>query len=171
MGRYLDIAKTAGNSTPDRRTVAAAPPPGLAFPPAVIAIEAKPDRLAEVRAAYHDAMARLSSLYPAGIVSAWGQIAAWPEWVRDIEIAEVAADREALAYQRGATSKPFAFLAALGIWEQSWADALTATVCAPDACHDCGRTDATVMVTTETGRYCRQCLRDGGQAIVRGSTP
>lgn len=171
MGRYLDIAKTTGKTAPAQAAASSAPSPSLGQPPALVAIDAKPDRLAEVRAAFREAMTRLSLLYPAGIVSAWGQIAAWPEWVRDIEIAEVAVDREALAYQRGSTTKPFAFLAALGIWEQSWVDALTATVCAPNACHDCGRTDATVMVTTETGRYCRQCLRDGGRAIVRGSTP
>ena len=171
MGRYLDIAKAASNTAPVQTTVAAAPRPRLASAPAVIAIEAKPERLAEVRAAYSDAMTRLSSLYPAGATSAWDQIAAWPEWVRDIEIAEAAADREALAYQRGAISKPFAFVSALGIWEQTWADALAATVHAPDACWHCGRTDATALVTTATGRYCRRCLRDDGRAIVGRSTP
>lgn len=170
MGRYLDIARTAGKPAPPPLTLDAAPTVSPSSPPIVVAIDAKPDRLAEVRAAYRDAIARLSALYPAGVGSAWSEIAAWPDWVRDIEIAEASADREALAYQRGATSKPFAFLAGLGIWEQTWADALAATVCAPDACHACGRTDATVMVTTETGRYCRQCLRDAGRAIVKRST-
>jgi hypothetical protein len=171
VGRYLDIAKTAGKPAPAQTAAPAGPSLGLAHPPALVAIDARPDRLAEVRAAYREAMTRLSSLYPSGLASAWDRIAVWPEWVQDIEIAEVAADREALAYQRGATSKPFAFLAALGIWEQTWVDALAATVREPDACQECGRTDALVMVTTATGRHCRRCLRDDGQAILRRDAP
>ena len=126
--------------------------------PAVLAIDAKPDRLVEVRTAYRAAMDRLSKLCPIGIGDAWNEISARPDWVRDIEIAEAAADREALAYQRGTTSKPILFLAALTAWEVAWADALAATVQAPDACADCGRRNASILVTTQTGRFCRKCL-------------
>jgi ribosomal protein S14 len=127
--------------------------------PGVLATDAKPDRLIEVRNAYHEAMGRLSKLCPIGMGDAWGEISARPDWVRDIEIAEAAADREALAYQRGTTSKPFLFLTALAAWELAWADALAATVRAPEVCADCGRKNATIVVTTQTGRFCRKCLR------------
>ena len=142
--------------------------PGLLSAPTVVAKEACPERLAEVRAAYRGTMARLSLLYPAGVDSAWAEIGNRPEVARAIDAAEKAADAEALAYQRGSATAPDAFLAALARWEDAWADALAdlATVPAADVCHACGRANATVTVTTDAGRFCRRCLRDEEQAIV-----
>lgn len=169
MGRYLDMAKAASGVAPAPPAVA----PGLLSPPAVVAMEARPERLAEVRAAYRGAMARLSLLYPAGVDSAWAEIGNRPEAARTIDAAEKAADAEALAYQRGAATAPDAFLAALARWEDAWAGALAtlATVQAADVCDDCGRADATVTVPTAAGRFCRRCLRDGERDIVGAKTP
>jgi len=169
MGRYLDMAKAASGPAPM--------PPAVAFgplsPSAVVAMEACPERLAEVRAAYQGAMARLSLLYPAGVDSAWPEIGNRPEAAHTIDAAERAADAEALAYQSGAATTPDAFLVALARWEDAWADTLStlATVPATDVCHSCGRADATVMVTTDAGRFCRRCLRDEERAIVGTKVP
>jgi hypothetical protein len=171
MGRYLDIAKTAGKRVPESPNVAPVPASSLSRPPTVVAMGAQPERLAEVRAAYRGAMARLALRCPLGLHAARAEIEALPGLASRIDAAEQAADMEALAYQRGIVGASDGFLAALGRWENAWADALAVTAQAQNACDDCGRADATVMVTTATGRYCRRCLREGERVIVSGGEP
>jgi hypothetical protein len=116
-------------------------------------------REAEVRAFFSQAFARLSALYPDTLLgNLWPSIVAQhPGLARGIDCAEQAADAAALAYQSGDAPDAGPFLACLKTWETAWREAIEAVT--SHACSDCGRTDATVMVTTDTGRFCRACLR------------
>jgi hypothetical protein len=118
-------------------------------------------RVAEVRAFYSQAFSRLAALYPDSMI---GDL--WPTITREhpalasaINTAEAASDAAGLAYQSGDAPDAGQFLAALATWERAWAEAIAAVTNTSRACDDCGRTDATVMVETDTGRYCRRCLR------------
>jgi hypothetical protein len=159
------MAKAAGNRAPEPPTATSAPASKLSSPPTVVAMGAQPERLAEVRAAYRGAMSRLSLLYPVGLEAGWAAIEARSDLANRVDAAEQVADMEALAYQRGQGKAPDAFLAALARWEKAWADALATTATA-NACDDCGRADASIMVTTGTGRYCRRCLPGVERVIV-----
>ena len=115
-------------------------------------------RQGEVSAAFAQAFARLGNLYDGDLVgSLWERITTeCPTLARSIDTAEAAADGAAAAYQQGTVADSSQFLTALAEWEGRWAEALAAVT--SRACSDCGRTDATVMVTTDTGRFCRACL-------------
>lgn len=116
-------------------------------------------RQAEVSAAYSAAFARLGALYPDALVGTlWARIVnQHPALARAIDTAEAASDAAGLAYQQGAVADSSQFLIAMAAWEARWAEAIAAIT--SRACSDCGRTDATIMVTTDTGRFCRACLR------------
>jgi len=116
-------------------------------------------RQTEVSTLFSFAFSRLSNLYHGDLVgSLWTRITTeHPTLARAIDTTEIAADGAALAYQQGGAVDSSAFLACLATWERAWADAIGAST--SRACSDCGRTDATIMVTTDTGRYCRRCLR------------
>ena len=118
-------------------------------------------REAEVRAFYSQAFGRLGALYPDSLLgNLWPTIVAeQPYLARGIDTAEAASDRAALDYQSGTAPDATAFLSCLREWESRWREGIEAVTASPDRCSDCGRTDATVMVTTDTGRYCRHCLR------------
>jgi len=113
----------------------------------------------EVATTFAEAFSRLGNLYDGDLVgSLWTRITTeHPTLARAIDTTEIAADGAALAYQQGGAVDSSAFLACLATWERAWADAIGAST--SRACSDCGRTDATIMVTTDTGRYCRRCLR------------
>jgi hypothetical protein len=115
-------------------------------------------RQGEVSAAFAQAFARLGNLYDGDLVgSLWARIVdQHPPLASDINTTEQAADSAALAYQQGTVADSSQFLAALAAWEGRWAEAIAAVT--SRACSDCGRTDATVMVTTDSGRFCRACL-------------
>jgi hypothetical protein len=115
-------------------------------------------RVAEVRAFYSQAFGRLGALYPDSLIgNLWPAIVdQHPALARGIDVAEQAADLAALAFQQGTAPDSSQFLACLQSWEQAWAEAIAAIT--SRGCSDCGRTDATVMVTTDTGRFCRACL-------------
>jgi plasmid stabilization system protein ParE len=116
-------------------------------------------RRAEVSTGFAQAFARLGNLYDGDLVgSLWARITTeHPALGHAIDTAEQAADVAAVAYQSGDAPDAGPFLACLASWERAWAEAIAAVT--PHACSDCGRTDATVMVTTDTGRFCRRCLR------------
>ena len=122
-------------------------------------------RQAEVSHAWADAFARLSRQYPDSLLgSLWNEVnTVLPHLASAIDTAERAADVAALDYQAGRIVLPSVFHVALADWEEAWAGAMAtlATARSSRACHDCGRTDATVKVTTTTGQYCRRCLRGG----------
>ncbi|MGB8293883.1 MAG: hypothetical protein WCG85_00500 [Polyangia bacterium] len=115
-------------------------------------------RQAEVSTAYAEAFARLGNMYDGDLVgSLWARIVdQHPTLARAIDVADQAADLAALTYQSGGAADSSAFVACLASWERAWAEAIAAIT--SRACSDCGRTDATVMVTTDTGRFCRACL-------------
>jgi hypothetical protein len=117
-------------------------------------------REAEVSALYSQAFARLCALYPDSLLGdLWLIISRdHPTLAASIERAEYAADASALAFQRGDDVDSSAFLAYLQGWETAWRDAIAAVTNTSRACDDCGRMDATVMVETDTGRFCRRCL-------------
>ena len=173
MGRYLNIAKAVAGHTATRLRptlsstaarlqtplFAGQAPARLPDPTASISTGSEPERADAVRAAYSGAIIRLGRLYPSDFTSAWDVIASRKECVRAIEIAEVVAELEALAYQEGrATSATFQ--TALKSWEGAWATALAGLPRSLNACQDCGRSDLTLLITTTTGRYCRRCLRE-----------
>ena len=118
-------------------------------------------RQAEVSAAFAQAFARLGNLYDGDLVGSLCAriVGERPTLARAINTAEAAADAAALAYQQGTAPDSTQFLAALAIWEGAWREAIAAVT--GDACSDCGRTDTTILVTTNTGRFCRACLRPG----------
>jgi hypothetical protein len=115
-------------------------------------------RQAEVSGAYSEAFTRLGALYDGDLVgSLWERITTeHPALASAINTAEAASDAAAVAYQSGTAADSGPFLAALATWERAWAEAIAAVT--SRACSDCGRTDATIMVTTDTGRFCRACL-------------
>jgi hypothetical protein len=116
-------------------------------------------RQAEVSTAFAESFARLGNLYDGDLVgSLWARIVAQhPALAHVVDVAEQAADTAALAYQSGTAAGSSQFLIAMAAWEARWAEAIAAIT--SRACSDCGRTDATIMVTTDTGRFCRACLR------------
>jgi hypothetical protein len=172
VGRFLNIAKTASGQTavsarptqpsPAVRRTNPSACQAPARPPAPTTtgpVGGKPERTNAVRAAYSGVIVRLARLYPSDMDSAWDVIATRPEYLRAIEIAEVVAEREALAYQEGRVSSA-TYQAALRSWEKAWATALAGLGPSANACQDCARSDVTLLITTTTGRYCRRCLRD-----------
>jgi hypothetical protein len=116
-------------------------------------------RQGEVSAAYSAAFSRLGALYDGDLVGTlWARIVdQHPALARAVDVAEQAADLAAVAYQSGTAADSSQFLTTLAEWEARWREAIAAVT--SHACSDCGRTDATVMVTTDTGRFCRACLR------------
>jgi hypothetical protein len=116
-------------------------------------------RQAEVSAAFADVFARLGNLYAGDLVGTlWACIVGeHPALARSIDSAEAASDAAAVAYQSGTVADSSQFLTCLSTWETAWAEAIAAIT--SRACSDCGRTDATIMVTTDTGRFCRRCLQ------------
>jgi hypothetical protein len=128
-------------------------------------------RQAEVSAAYSEAFGRISTLYPDAMAGAlWTCIVAeQPALARSIDMAEMTADGAAVAYQQGGALDSSAFLSCLAEWEARWREGIAAVTASTDTCSDCGRRDATVMVTTDTGRFCRRCLRPG--PLNRKGTP
>jgi ribosomal protein S14 len=118
-------------------------------------------RVAEIRAFYGQAFVRLSGMYPDSLLGDLWLIVSreHPSLATSIERAEYAADASALAFQRGDDVDSSAFLAYLRTWEAAWREAIALVTASTDRCSDCGRTDATIMVTTDTGRFCRRCLR------------
>jgi hypothetical protein len=115
-------------------------------------------RQAEVSTAYAEAFSRLSNMYSANLMGTlWKRVTTeHPALARAIDTAEAASDVAAVAYQQGDAPDAGPFLACLKTWETAWREAVEAVT--SHACSDCGRTDATVMVTTDTGRFCRACL-------------
>ena len=129
-------------------------------------------RQAEVSHAWADAFSRLSALYPDSLAGKlWTEVeATLPDLAGTIDAAERAADVDAFDYQAGRVATPDTFLACLATWEASWREAIAAATARGGACDDCRRADATVMVTTDTGRYCRRCVRPGRFNPAKGGT-
>lgn len=129
-----------------------------AVKPEVLAL-LRAQRQAEVSAAFAEAFARLGNLYDGDLVgSLWERITTErPTLARSIDSAEAASDAAAVAYQSGTVADSSQFLTCLSTWETAWTEAIAAVT--SRACSDCGRTDATIMVTTDTGRFCRRCLQ------------
>jgi hypothetical protein len=115
-------------------------------------------RQAEVAAFYSQAFTRLGALYGDALVgNLWPSIVAQhPALAEAINTTEAASDAAAIAYQQGNAADSSQFMAALQSWECAWRTAIEALT--SRACTDCGRTDATILVTTATGRFCRRCL-------------
>jgi hypothetical protein len=127
----------------------------------------KPEVLALLRAhrqtvvsnAYSEAFARIAQLYPDDLIGRlWSRITTdHPALARSIDMAEMAADGAALAFQAGAAPDSSVFLACLESWESTWREAIT--VASGTTCDDCGKA-TTVLVLTDYGcRFCRDCLR------------
>jgi hypothetical protein len=126
-------------------------------------------RRGEVASSYAQAFARLGRLYPDAMTGElWAEVTARvPDLARAIDTAEAAADAAGLAYQTGTAADSAPFRACLKTWETAWAEAIGAIT--SRACSDCGRTDATIMVTTDTGRFCRRCLRPSPLDPTKGA--
>ncbi|MGB8294733.1 MAG: hypothetical protein WCG85_04835 [Polyangia bacterium] len=118
-------------------------------------------RQTEVSTAFAEAFARLGNLYDGDLVgSLWARIVdQHPPLASDINTAETAADGAAVAYQQGTVADSSQFLAALAMWERTWAEAIAAVT--GDVCSDC-HTHSTVLIGVDYDpslRYCRRCLR------------
>ncbi len=118
-------------------------------------------RMAETQALYGQAFGRLGAVYGDSLIgNLWPTIAAQhPAMAGTIDTAEQAADAAAIAFHSGNAPDSSAFLAALAEWENRWAAAIAAVTDTRLACSDRGRSDATILVTTATGKFCRACLR------------
>ena len=142
-----------------REALAELKPEVAAHKPDLLRLLREP-RQVEASRARAETFARLAALYPDSLAGKlWTEVeATFPNLAGTIDAAERAADVASLDYQAGRGAAPETFLACLATWEARWGEAIAAATARGGACDDCGRADATVMVTTGTGRFCRRCL-------------
>ena len=113
-------------------------------------------RRRQLAGAWAEAYARLGSLaYPDCGRDTLGRIA--PVLLRTWDEREAEAEAASLAFVADEMHRSD-FEGSLSRWEAAVNEAISFLA---KGCHDCGRTDATAIVTTDTGRFCRRCLHEG----------
>jgi hypothetical protein len=136
-----------------------------AVKPELLALLGSEVRRVRVRDAWSASFGRLAALARTSWPTTGAAVLRWlrPEWARDLEEAEAAADTAGHAHLNGGPWEVFA--GALARWEASQVDVLRLLA---RVCHDCGREAAVAVVLDDGRRLCRWCLAPSDSPAMPG---